>query len=203
MTKEIIVSAIIGFVLGILVAPAMPFTWTGGMMNGNNMMGIGNNQMMTQIDQHFIEQMIPHHEDAITMAHLATEKAQHQEIKNLAEDIIKTQTAEIEKMQAWYKSWYGREVVLIASGFAHGMMMRSGMMGDETDIEALENAKDFDKEFIEQMIPHHQMAIMMSEMLKRSTNRPEMRQLADDIISAQTKEIEQMREWYRTWYGDR
>jgi uncharacterized protein (DUF305 family) len=74
------------------------------------------------------------------------------------------------------------------------------MMGDETDIDELENADDFDKEFIEQMIPHHQMAIMMANMLLNSTERKEMETLAQNIIKAQTKEINDMRSWHAEWY---
>jgi uncharacterized protein (DUF305 family) len=36
-------------------------------------------------------------------------------------------------------------------------------------------------------------------MLKSQTQRPEMKELADDIINAQTKEIEEMRQWYQDW----
>ena len=159
--------------------------------------------MGANIDRHFIEQMIPHHEDAITMAEIALDnRAEHEEIRQLSRDIVRTQTEEIEKMQAWYKEWYGWEVItLIPEVHAHmaGMGMHMGMMGDDTDIESLENAKPFDKAFIEQMIPHHQMAVMMANMLLRSTDRPEMKQLAQDIIEAQTREINQMRGWYREW----
>ena len=80
-------------------------------------------------------------------------------------------------------------------------MSQDGMhMGGREDIIALENASDFDKAFIEEMIPHHQLAIMMANMLKSGTSRPEMQQLAKNIISSQTKEIEQMRGWYTNWY---
>ncbi|MEK7075580.1 MAG: DUF305 domain-containing protein, partial [Patescibacteria group bacterium] len=78
--------------------------------------------------------------------------------------------------------------------------MHGGMMGGSVDIVDLEIAKPFDREFITEMIPHHQSAIMMAQMLKSSTNRTEMTRLADDIISSQSKEIEQMREWYNDWY---
>jgi uncharacterized protein (DUF305 family) len=64
----------------------------------------------------------------------------------------------------------------------------------------LEQAADFDKAFIEEMIPHHQMAVMMASMLKAGSQRPEMQKLADDIILAQTAEIDQMRQWYQVWY---
>ena len=200
-----IISGIIGLILGVLIAPVFtPMMPWGGMMGRNNFMMGPANTMMEEINSHFIEQMIPHHEDAITMANLALTRAEHLEIKTLAGDIIKAQSEEIDQMKLWYKSWFGNNVPDLSSsmGYDMGMMMRGGMMGNETDIKTLENAKPFDKEFIEQMIPHHQMAVMMAQMLSRSTNRPEMKRLAENIISTQTKEINQMREWYRAWYGN-
>ena len=65
---------------------------------------------------------------------------------------------------------------------------------------ALESASDFDKAFIEQMIPHHQLAIMMAQMLRSGTERPEMLELAENIIKSQSDEIEQMQDWYQAWY---
>lgn len=77
--------------------------------------------------------------------------------------------------------------------------MHMGVKGDATDIADLENAPDFDTAFLEHMIPHHQMAVMMASMLKDGTERKEMRQLADNIVAAQTEEIDQMREWLKEW----
>ena len=77
--------------------------------------------------------------------------------------------------------------------------MHMGMMGDDTDAEGLKNASNFDQTFIEEMIPHHQMAVMMANMLLASTDRPEMKELAEDIISAQTEEINNMRAWAKAW----
>ncbi len=157
------------------------------------------------MDAHFIEQMIPHHEDAITMAKLALTKAKRPEIKQLSESIIDSQSKEIDQMGTWYKDWFGREVpsgtqVMGQHGMMAGMGMHMGMMGNATDSTRLEQAADFDKVFIEEMIPHHQMAVMMANMLKVGTERPEMKQLADDIVAAQTKEINEMRQWYDAWY---
>lgn len=163
-------------------------------------------QMMNSgsIDAHFIEQMIPHHEDAITMAILALSRAQHPEIKRLAQAIIDSQGKEIDQMEAWYKEWFGREVPYGQGMGQHGMMdssgMHMGMMGNATDMQRLEQAADFDKAFIEEMIPHHQMAVMMATMLNASTQRPQMQKLGDDIIATQTEEINEMRQWYSAWY---
>ena len=187
---------VIGVLIGVILTPVFAPTWSGMMGYGNSMMG--------SIDSHFIEQMIPHHDDAITMAEIALEKAKHQEIKQLAQDIQRTQSEEIDQMRSWYKNWYGKDVPDVFSGTGHGMgsgMMHMGMMGDATDIEKLKTASDFDKAFIEEMIPHHQMAVMMAQMLEGTTNRPEMKQLAKNIIDAQTREINSMRNWYRQWYG--
>jgi len=212
MNKDQITFGIIGLFVGIVIASLFARTAVNGQnygmmrmmgMRGNMMAGSNQNGMMGNIDRHFIEQMIPHHDDAITMANIALTKAEHQEIKSLSQNIIKAQTEENNKMKQWYKDWFGTEVPDAFAGTGHSMgsgMMHGGMMGNTGDISSLENAKPFDKEFIEQMIPHHQMAVMMAQMLKNSTNRPEMKQLADDIIKAQSSEIEQMRSWYQEWY---
>jgi uncharacterized protein (DUF305 family) len=73
-------------------------------------------------------------------------------------------------------------------------------MMDSSESEAsLDQATDFDKAFLEQMIPHHQMAVMMANMLEDGTRRQEMRALAQDIIVAQSKEIDAMRNWQVQW----
>jgi uncharacterized protein (DUF305 family) len=195
MNKQTWIAGIVGVLIGIIIAPSLFPTW-GGMMGG------WNNSMMGQIDAHFIEQMIPHHEDAIVMANLALTRAAHPEIKALAEDIIKSQSAEITQMKQWYQEWFGEEVPSTSAAMGHGpsMMMHGGMMGDTTDMQSLEAAADFDKTFIEEMIPHHQMAVMMAQMLLSATERPEMKKLAEDIIEAQAREINSMRSWYQQWY---
>lgn len=150
--------------------------------------------MMGNIDQHFIEQMIPHHEDAIAMADIALEKSLRQEIKSLANDIKRTQSQEIEQMSKWYKDWFGKDVPKNTA-----VVGMHGMMGGQDNFEDLTNASDFDRAFIQEMVRHHEMAVMMATMLKNSTSRPEMRELAQNIIDSQTKEINNMRSWYKAW----
>lgn len=197
----------IGFLLGVVAMWIVNITFVNSDNSNENVSPkFGKSKMMSgeTIDAHFIEQMIPHHEDAITMSKIALTKAQKQEVKELAQNIIDSQSREIEQMKTWYKEWYGRELPTGEEVMRqHGMMgnegMHMGMMGDETDVSALENSEDFDRAFVEHMIPHHQMAVMMASMLKNGTDRDEMKKLADDIITAQTNEIDQMREWLRNW----
>lgn len=156
-------------------------------------------------DQHFITMMIPHHENAIAMANMALTRAEHPEIKQLAKNIKTSQSQEIEQMRAWYKKWYGTDVPKVDGNNIGGGMMhggKRGMMGNmRTDLAALSKAKNFDQAFIEEMIPHHQMAVMMSQHLLSNAVHPEMKQLAQAIIQAQTKEINEMQGWYQQWYG--
>jgi len=51
------------------------------------------------VDQKFAEMMIPHHDGAIAMAEAAKERAQHEEVKDLAEAIIEAQEREIGIME--------------------------------------------------------------------------------------------------------
>jgi uncharacterized protein (DUF305 family) len=150
------------------------------------------------MDAMFIEQMIPHHNDAIEMAELALAQAEHPEIKQLAAAIKRTQTAENAQMRTWYQEWFGTPVP--DTGGLSSMM--GGMMGaGVTDMAELEAAEPFDKAFIEAMIPHHQMAIMMSRMAGGASGRPEIRGLTSSIIEAQSAEIDKMQAWYDEWYG--
>lgn len=199
---------IIGLVLATFFTSAIfPYRNGGfGMMgwrNDSTNQGLpGNTQIANNIDRHFIEQMIPHHEGAVAMANLALERSKRTEIKTLATAIIEGQTKEIQDMAGWYKDWFGKDVPKVGTGImGGGMMSQSGMhMGGQEDMTALEDATDFDKAFLEAMIPHHQLALMMVQMLEAGTNRPEMLQLAKNITTSQSKEIQQMQGWYIQWY---
>jgi len=197
-----------GIVIGLLLVSVFPASMFSGYRNGgfgminNGKQSSRNNQIMGNLDKHFIEQMIPHHEGAVAMAKLALEKSKRPEIKTLATAIIGDQTKEIGDMTGWYKSWFGNNVRKVSGGMMDGgMMSRSGMhMGGQEDMASLENATDFDKAFLEAMIPHHQLALMMVQMLEAGTSQPEMLQLAKNITVSQSREIQQMQAWYTQWY---
>lgn len=196
-----------GIVVGMLLVGVLtPMMRYGGygMMNWRGDSGTEQriNTNVSTIDKHFIEQMIPHHDGAVAMANLALQRAGRPEIKTLATAIITAQTTEIQSMNRWYQDWFGNSVPKASSGMMNGGMMSNGgmHMGGQEDLTSLENASDFDRAFIEQMIPHHQLAIMMANMLQNGTSRPEMQQLAKNIIASQSKEIQQMQLWYAEWY---
>lgn len=56
-------------------------------------------------DVDFLDMMTPHHAGAVAMAKEALTKAEHPEIKTLAQTIIKAQEEEIKKMNDWKAKW--------------------------------------------------------------------------------------------------
>ncbi len=61
----------------------------------------------------------------------------------------------------------------------------------------IEPTGNADIDFVHGMIPHHQGAIDMAKILKEKGKDPELQKMADDIISAQEKEITFMKDWLK------
>ena len=51
-----------------------------------------------------------------------------------------------------------------------------------------------DKDYLNEMIEHHSMALLTSEEILQKTNSERVKKLAENIISTQEKEIEYMRQ---------
>jgi uncharacterized protein (DUF305 family) len=78
-------------------------------------------------------------------------------------------------------------------------MMSDTMSGMMARLEAQTGA-GFDRVFIEEMIVHHEAAVDMAELALEYAERREIRNLATDIITAQTSEITKMRNWLEAWF---
>ncbi len=57
-------------------------------------------------DRAFIDAMIPHHQSAIEMATIASERSENPEIRELARNIVAAQQREISQMKQWRQRWY-------------------------------------------------------------------------------------------------
>jgi uncharacterized protein (DUF305 family) len=147
-------------------------------------------------DKAFIDAMVPHHQGAVEMAEVALKNAEHGRIRQHSRNIISTQQAEIEELKAIKQQEFGTSEVPMEMSAQEMQMM--GM----TDPETLANRKPFDKAFIDAMIPHHQSAIEMAQMAYRQSDNPEIKKLAEGIVEAQTREIEQMEGWRQAWYPE-
>ena len=149
-------------------------------------------------DVAFAQGMIPHHEQAVEMAQLAADRAESDEVKELAADIEAAQAPEIEKLTTWLDAWGADPADRSMEGMDHGDMGddsngMSGMMSEE-DMTMLEDASgaEFDQMFLEMMIEHHKGAVDMAETEVAEGQNPDAIAMANEIISTQEAEIEQM-----------
>jgi uncharacterized protein (DUF305 family) len=77
----------------------------GSMMSMNDMASSLQGKTGDNFDKTFLSEMTSHHQGAIAMANLALANAKHQEVKDLAKNIVTAQTGEIEQMQMWQAQW--------------------------------------------------------------------------------------------------
>lgn len=140
----------------------------------------------------FMQEMIIHHQMAVEMARMAQERATRTELKTMAESIIAEQGNEITQMTAWLRDWHGAQ----PKPMDHAVMQEM-----DREMAALRGAggEEFNRQFAEAMIVHHQSAIDMARLVADRAGRDELKTLAQAIIGAQSREIEQMRQWLEAW----
>jgi uncharacterized protein (DUF305 family) len=188
------------------------------MMDGNNMMGGNSSQQASTVtvdkdsadyymyselkgedyDRMFLANMIAHHQGAVDMAKLALTNAKHQEIKDMANNIITAQTKEIGDMQSWQTAWSypASSGSMMEDHSSMGMM--NDMAGMTDKLKGL-TGDEFDKAFLSSMIEHHQSAINMAYSGKTNAQHQEVKTLTVAIVDAQSKEITQMKQWQKEW----
>jgi uncharacterized protein (DUF305 family) len=141
-------------------------------------------------DRDFLSHMIPHHEEAIASSQLLLAKTQNEDLKGLLKKIISAQTLEVTQMRLWHKEWFGEEY---ASSSQYMAMMRPAEG---------EDVKQIEKNFLEDMIKHHEGAIEKANSILKVTKRNEIKSLTNHMIESQAKEIEQMENWKSTWFAE-
>lgn len=75
-----------------------------------------------------------------------------------------------------------------------------GGMSMSEDPRALAEARPFDKAFIDAMTPHHESTIEMANVALEESEDPEVRGIAENIVSGQERELSRMRQWREEWY---
>ncbi len=86
-----------------------------------------------------------------------------------------------------YKNWRSGSMM---GGYGYSMMGDNRYMMSDITTE---------KQFVEDMIVHHQAAVTMANQVLKLNPRAEVKKLANDIISAQTSEINMMKDWITNW----
>src|SRR5215208_6567042 len=134
----------------------------------------------------FMENMIDHHAMAVMMAEMCTMKAIHPELVSLCQNIIATQSAEIEMMQTWLEDWYG----ISYEPDMHMGEMEGHMMMDPAQ---------FEEWFLMHMISHHATAIREAQGCLDEAYHGELLNLCQNIITTQYQEIQMMQTWLCEW----
>ena len=139
-------------------------------------------------DRAFVAAMVPHHESAVEMAEIASERGESAFVKDLARDIVRTQNEEISTMRR-------EDDALETAGVKPGSLgMDEQAMGMDDDPAMLRDAEPFDEAFMKMMIPHHVGAIEMAKIELAKGADPELKALAEDIVDGQEREVDEMRE---------
>jgi uncharacterized protein (DUF305 family) len=147
--------------------------------------------------------MIPHHESAIAMARIAKRRTDHPQITELADAIVTTQGREIRQIERIHRRLFDERVMPNEDAHqALGLSAEEAGMAHMDATAELNQARPFDKAFIDEMISHHQGAIRMARAVRDETADDEIRSLARAIVTAQSNEIEAMKDWRYAWYGE-
>ncbi len=147
-------------------------------------------------DTQFMTDMIPHHNQAIQMAELVTDRTNRPELNDVAGRINASQEDEIAFMQQWLRERGEPIPEPTAHDAMHTSHKMAGMASPEqmADLAAAEGT-DFDRLFLQLMITHHEGAVkMVVELLELpgSAYDPVLFQFTDDVTNDQTTEIERM-----------
>ncbi len=173
-------------ILAALVAAGM--LTAAGCGNDDDSRASGESGAGNGTDRAFVAEMIPHHESAVEMAEIARQRGESEFVKQLAGDIVRTQTQEIATLRR-------EDEALDSAGVEKGSLgVPEHATGMDDDPSELRTAKPFDKAFLEMMIPHHVGAIEMAKAEQAEGGDPELKALAQRIIDAQEREIDEMRE---------
>ena len=140
----------------------------------------------------FMTDMIDHHQMAIEMAEICLDRAVHEELRTTCQNIIATQSAEIQQMQAWLQDWYGITYEPVMKPSDEKMMERLASL----------SGAEFEIAFMEMMIKHHEKAIKEGRHCLDKAYHAELREMCEDIIATQSAEIAQMEAWLCQWYGE-
>lgn len=176
-----------------------------GLSNAQETEALNRNQ---RAEIRFLQGMSDHHQMALDMATICLEQAESIEVLTICQAVVDAQTPEIEQMQGWLLTWYNIEYQTMPMGSIDvdtiGSMEHSGMvmgnmpftdpammMGMMAGFNRWEGI-DFDIAWLESMIDHHDDAIHMANRVLERHAHNELAILAQEIIDAQSDEIELM-----------
>lgn len=185
--------------LTLLVVGSGAGLWLGGRSSSSVPVG-------GAVDVGFAQDMSVHHENAVTMATWAHDRSADPVVRQLAYDIESGQTAQIGRMQGWlglwgaapyavggYMRWMPQDDMTAMGHSSDGQAAMPGM-ASSSDLARLRaaNGRELDVLFLQLMLRHHQGGAAMLRYAGENATQAEVRNLAAQMLSAQTAESQTM-----------
>ncbi|MGP3920878.1 DUF305 domain-containing protein [Nonomuraea sp. 10N515B] len=138
----------------------------------------------------YLAHMVAHHQEAVQAAR-QLQRSSRTEMRSLGSSIVTTQSAEIATMKKWLAAWY--------PGHSHAADYRPMMR----DLSKLSDDA-LDKAFLRDMIPHHMMAVMMSQQLLMHgrIQHGDVAAFAAKVRDDQHAELVRMQQYLADWFND-
>ena len=160
----------------------------------NNMMKAMNAAPNTgNVNLDFVLEMIPHHEGGINMAKAIVKYGSNPEVKKIAENIITSQEAQVPIMKQ-LKAKFEKEKPS-SKADSEEYLEEYNKVKDKMfkEMQGVEITNNVDANFLQEMIYHHEGAIGMAKDILKYTKDPELRKLAENIVTTQSKGVEEMK----------
>lgn len=152
----------------------------------------GLDSVTVRFESRFLERMIGHHQMAVDMSETCVQKATHEELGDLCQKIVADQEEEIATMRSWLAEWYGVQ--------AYEPEMTTEGEQEMEELASLDGA-EFEAEFLEKMTRHHEQAVSEGSTCVLLAEHEELGGLCEQMVEAQTGEIDLMQTWQRQWFG--
>lgn len=143
------------------------------------------------LDVMFLQMMIPHHEQGVSMVALAKDRASDEDLRMLAAAIEPTQLTEVGTMKNWLTTWGEPLTAPPDSHAGHGGVRRT-KPEEITRLEAL-RGKEFDQRLLNVLIAHQDDAVQLARWEAGSGAHGEVKELAGRIERSRTAQIDMMK----------
>jgi uncharacterized protein (DUF305 family) len=143
-------------------------------------------------DAAFARAIVPHEREALALARVGRKRALRRELRAISKKMLGPTAARIPDLEA------------IAAELEREGVRPGGaeMNRRRTDARELGDAVSLDFRFMELMIRHLESAIAMAEEEQDRGGHPRLKRLAGELMEAHERELEALRRWLRTWYGE-
>jgi len=183
---------VIALILGVSVTVAVSGTQTQAQNQSSSQMGD------MPYDLHFIDMMIMHHRQGIAMARLAERKGSTASLRAFAKKTADDEEKDLLELKRHRDHWYAgapemdhAQMMAQMPGMSGHANMKMDMQGDIAKLQAA-TGKQFDRLFLDMMIPHHQMAIGMAKEATTKAEHAELKEMARLTVLKQQGEIAEM-----------